>query len=962
MKKITLSLLAGLFVFTLTAGEKILTGKDAHDLMPGTEIIRFKDEMSIPSFIRFQEGQGPELNAVSQWLNNFFETQEGFGFVEGKVEEDAQGWTHVTFDQVFNGIPVSFANIKVHAKENKVLTISGYATSVMPEQGHGLSETQGLQSALGHINAQKYKWQDPAEEQHLKYETSNPEATYFPKGEAVYFPENIDFSNGSLIPAWKFNIYASKPLYRADVYVNAVTGEVLFENLRIKHADSTGTAETSFSGTRTIIADYLPSGVFRLRESNRGNGVETFDMLNGTNHGNADDLYDSTNTWPDTLRLRYATDAHWGAEMVYDYFMNVHNRNSINNNGFTLRSYVHYDVNYSNAFWDGQRMTYGDGNPPALPYTTLDIAGHEITHGLTDFTADLIYSYESGALNESFSDIFGCMVEYFGKPDPNKNWLMGEERGFALRSMLNPKSRQDPDTYMGQFWYTGTNDNGGVHTNSGVQNHWFYLLSLGGSGINDHNDTYNVTGLGIAKAEAIAFRNLTVYLSNSSDYEDARFYAIQSAIDLYGNCSPELASTVNAWYAVGVGDAYNSSVESDFIANVRESCEVPANVTFTNLSNYNASTYNWDFGDNTASTQENPFHSYTTPGNYTVKLTATGNSSCGSDVTTKTNYIIVAPPDDPVAPHVVSCDGEPAQITASSSDSVFWYKNLSANTPFHKGYTLVTNKLYDDTTFYVQSAIPGQDINAGAPSNNMGSGSYFSGFQYLIFDVYKPVKLKSVKVYADGTQYRGISLRNSNGQQLLSKLVLIPDGEQVVELDFNLVPGIDYQLGTVTNSPVELYRNSDGANYPYEIPGTISIKRSSAFTAPFDYYYFFYDWILEGEDCLGEKIPVNVTMDFDPNCQPFYFGIEENKVVEDLSIYPNPNSGEFNLSFELSESAPINLKLIDSKGSVVYAESLTGLNVGQNNVQVSKTGLTRGLYLVRLETAKGHYIKRIAIE
>ena len=130
--------------------------------------------------------------------------------------------------------------------------------------------------------------------------------------------------------------------------------------------------------------------------------------------------------------------------------------------------------------------------------------------------------------------------------------------------MSNPNSHGDPDTYMGTSWATGPGDSGGVHTNSGVQNFWYYLLTVGGSGTNDNSDTYSVTGQGWTKAGAIAFRNNTVYLTPSSQYADARFYSIEAAKDLYGACSPEVIATTNAWYAVGVGDEFTFGVTADF--------------------------------------------------------------------------------------------------------------------------------------------------------------------------------------------------------------------------------------------------------------------------------------------------------------------------------------------------------------------------------------------------------------
>ena len=166
---------------------------------------------------------------------------------------------------------------------------------------------------------------------------------------------------------------------------------------------------------------------------------------------------------------------------------------------------------------------------------------------------------ESGALNESFSDIFGEATEFFttGAVD----WLIGAQRtasGLGIRSMSNPKAAayEDPDTYLGGFWYPGTDDNGGVHTNSGGQNHWFYLLTVGGSGTNDQLESYNISGIGMARASAIAARNLLTYLGAGSNYADARTNSIQAAIDLYGECSNEVKQVTNAWYAVGVGDAF----------------------------------------------------------------------------------------------------------------------------------------------------------------------------------------------------------------------------------------------------------------------------------------------------------------------------------------------------------------------------------------------------------------------
>ncbi len=204
--------------------------------------------------------------------------------------------------------------------------------------------------------------------------------------------------------------------------------------------------------------------------------------------------------------------------------------------------------------------------------TSIDVAAHEIGHAVTEKTANLAYQKESGAMNEGFSDIWGASVEHYAKgngsdtsPDA-KIWLIGDEidrrsGSAALRSMSNPNSQGQPDTYGGTYWVnvnctpTQYNDYCGVHTNSGVLNYWFYLSVVGGNGTNDKGNTYNVSGIGMNKAQLIAFRTLT-YLSANSTFANARTAAIQASTELYGSCSLETQAVTNAWYAVGVGAAF----------------------------------------------------------------------------------------------------------------------------------------------------------------------------------------------------------------------------------------------------------------------------------------------------------------------------------------------------------------------------------------------------------------------
>lgn len=278
----------------------------------------------------------------------------------------------------------------------------------------------------------------------------------------------------------------------------------------------------------------------------------------------------NTANWSTTDRaeMSLAKNFTWAQK----YFKNVHGRNSYNNGNAYARANVHEGNSYVNAYWDGSDFHFGDGdNVQATSLGTTDIAGHEFTHAVTEYSANLYYYGESGALNESFSDIFGTCIEIYSQPNgrglyPNKqagysDWLCGEDAWLsdkALRDMRNPANtvtvgagNQQPSRYKGTYWYFGTEDNAGVHQNSGVQNFFFYLLSQGGSGSND-GISYNVTGIGVGNAERVAYRALTAYCGVNTDHTAARGCWVSAAQDLN---AAWVSSVEAAWAAVGIGTA-----------------------------------------------------------------------------------------------------------------------------------------------------------------------------------------------------------------------------------------------------------------------------------------------------------------------------------------------------------------------------------------------------------------------
>jgi len=491
-----------------------------------------------------------------------------------RSETDQLGFTHEKFAQYYQGIRVEHADYTVHAKGGTVESISGdYEKIERFNTTPTLSATAALDRALAYVGAQKYMWQDLGEETGLKQDTNNSAASYYPQGELVIVRNELaqrGTAKGPLVLAWKFNIYAQEPVSRAYLYIDARTGAVVLKDDIIKHTGATGTFATAYSGTRSINDGTTTGGYFLREGTTRGLGIETYNMKKLTQYNKAVDFIDADNNWTaaeynNANFDNVAGDAQMGAQCTYDYWKAVHGRNSYDNAGAKIKSYVHYSRSYENAYWNGSVMTYGDGATRFRPLTALDVCGHEIGHAVCEKTANLTYSNESGAMNEGLSDIWGASIEAYsvanlgvisGGVKAKSTWLIGEEidkQQAALRSMSDPKSLGQPDYYQGINWYTGTGDNGGVHTNSGVLNYWYYLIANGKTGTNEKGVAFSVAGLGLDAAAKITFRMESVYMVASSTYAQARTYSIQAATDLDPTgATGYVASVTNAWNAVGV--------------------------------------------------------------------------------------------------------------------------------------------------------------------------------------------------------------------------------------------------------------------------------------------------------------------------------------------------------------------------------------------------------------------------
>ncbi|MEV5959266.1 M4 family metallopeptidase, partial [Streptomyces sp. NPDC051987] len=347
---------------------------------------------------------------------------------------------------------------------------------------------------------------------------------------------------------------------KLHVVTDATTGKELYRYQAVQ----TGTGNTQYSGTVTLNTT-LSGSTYQLYDTTRG-GHKTYNLNNGTS-GTGTLMTDSDDVWGTGSGSNTQTagaDAAYGAQMTWDFYKNTFGRSGIKNDGVAAYSRVHYSSNYVNAFWDDSCfcMTYGDGSGGTHALTSLDVAGHEMSHGVTSNTAGLDYTGESGGLNEATSDIFGTGVEFYANNSSDVgDYLIGEKidingDGTPLRYMDKPSK----DGSSADSWYSGVG-NLDVHYSSGPANHMFYLLSEGSGSKTINGVTYNsptsdgvaVAGIGRAAALQIWYKALTTYMTSSTNYAAARTAALNAAAALYGTSSTQYAGVGNAFAGINVG-------------------------------------------------------------------------------------------------------------------------------------------------------------------------------------------------------------------------------------------------------------------------------------------------------------------------------------------------------------------------------------------------------------------------
>lgn len=558
----------------------------------------------IPSYITFSNAAlAPNVSDdLSLWFRSNLGANQAFSLKPMSKPNQADGLVHARYRQYYQHLAVEGSMVITHSKNGSLISLNGaYYPNLYIHTSPAITEQVALNLAMATYTNAVFGWQDKEAEQLLKAIKQDATATYFPKAELVIFGKNYSQQEADFRLAYKFNIYTTAPLSKQNVYIDAQNGELLGAEGLIHTTDVKGIAKTNFHGEQQITCDSLAADSFVLREFARGQGIETLNAQRGNRLDSSIGFNSKSANWDlrNFDRDEVALDVHWGLEKTYDFYKEQLLRNSINDSGYKLTALVHVNKKFNNAYWDGQFVNFGDGDSTRFkPFTAIDICGHEVSHGLTQVTAGLWYRSESGALNESFSDIFGKCIEHYAIPD-SFTWIIGKRiqySGDFLRSMSNPKLKNHPKYYDGEFFQNPSNpdrnnDFGGVHTNSGIQNYWFYLLVEGGSGQREDANKTNfwVSGIGWEKATQIAYTTLTNYLTPQTDFIDAASFSILAAEDLYGTGSKEANMNQMAWYAVGLADLPTVGLHKIAVSSTVALAPNPANenitIRFKNNSN-----------------------------------------------------------------------------------------------------------------------------------------------------------------------------------------------------------------------------------------------------------------------------------------------------------------------------------------------------------------------------------------
>ncbi|MFZ4521202.1 MAG: M4 family metallopeptidase [Bacteroidales bacterium] len=863
-------------------------------------------------------------------------------FIQKSTQQDELGIIHIKMQQVYKGIPVYGGEIYLHTTGNEVGIFNGnpYPTASIAELVPSVSASLARETTILDVSQRtRYITLDASQQTILNYSE--------PLSELVIYPVNREPKNQLL--AWHITIRPNF-LERWEYFIDARTGAIihLYNNTQ---TDGDVTANgVDLNGVNRTIHAYLQGGTYLMADvskpmynpQNQEGSMRTYDAnytspsAQGFNPGLSSS---SNNTWsPKVISSQY------NAGITYEYFRTTHNKNSWNDKGGSILSIINATESngsgLDNAYWNGVCIVYGNGATQFKPLAgALDVSAHELGHAFDEASANLEYQGQSGAMNEAFSDIAGSVVERL-------NWKIGEDvvqpASFptgCLRDMSNPHNGgsvfSDPGYQPANVseMYTGSQDNGGVHINSGIINFAFYKY---------------VTAVGMDKGEKTFFRALFNYLTRSSQFIDCRLAVVQSAKDLYGDGSAEVNAAKAAFDAVGIGDGSGGNYQNQLPVNPGQDYIL---VTNTDPQDPNSL-----------------YISTTTASNY-APITQTGLVNKPSIVDNGSVAVFIGA-DKKMHAITLSTTGQ-AQETIIEDEPV--WSNVAVS---KDGSMIAAVTEYQDSAIYIYSYQKSQwakvhlynpTSQQGVITNNVLYADAlewdYSG-EFIMYDAYNQMNSSTTGQSVDYWDISFMQVWNRStsdwGTGDVFKLVSgIPEGVSIgnpsLSKNSPAVCAFDY-IDAATNSVtvlaanletgdfVEVFNNGSALSYPNyskmddkiifssvnggsQVLATIAMSTDKIHPASATASILFTGakwgvWFAQGNRALGME------------------SVAQN---QEFRVFPNPAHGLINVSFDKELNNPVTIELYNSHGVRVISTDYCS----PGTVAVDISGLSSGLYLMK---------------
>lgn len=929
-------------------------------------------------------------------------------FTITKSKTDANGESHLRLAQSFNNTKIYGAEIALHTRNNKIQLFNGryYPTPTIDVRNIELTKTEAEDVVKNAITAETTLHQLSGDA--LSLIDGEPL-----ESELMIYHIDNDPAQAKMV--WKVKIIPNVT-HKWEYFIDAKSGEILnhykdicqffgwhedHEHHSCSHHKTTTTTptandhasanffneETAFAqdlqgitreinvwrtGSTYIMVD-ASRNMFNAAQSNLPNSatgvIGTFDAGNNSvnsgqdiglvNHGN-------NNSW-----TQNEVSAHFNAGVAYEYFRTTFGRNSIKNQGENIFSVINVTEDdgsqMDNAFWNGETMFYGNGNQAfnAPLAKATDVAGHEMAHGVVQSTANLVYQGESGAMNESFADIFGAMID-------REDWQIGEEvsnpnvfPSGTMRDMANPNNGGSAGNF---YWqpahyderYTGSQDNGGVHINSGIPNHAYYLFAT-------------TNGIGKSKAEQIFYKALDDYLVMSSQFIDMRIAVIQAATDLHGANSAEVTAAQSAFSQVGIGEAPGGNYQNDVNANPGDQFILWSDA---NLSNVNTS----------ATTSGFPLIGAFTENDHLSRASISDDGSLIAYVKNDGSLQII---------QVDWASGQPQITNAQALQESLDWRNVAVSkdgTKVAAVYGNLSQNVYDNEIGVFDLVTGGFEwfvLSNPTTANGVSTGNvqYADALEfditgeYILYDAFNEIPsnfgqdiaywdIGIVKVWDNGTN----SFENPANPPISKLFSNLGDNVSVGNPTFaknspyiiafdHLSPGTNGTQYAVYG--VNIQTGEQGVIFENNKPGYPSYSIDD------DFVLFSVDnnnMEILGYRAVTESKTAGTGDAFvlieNANWGHFYaIGERDLTNTDDINIdnrfeiSPNPTSGQLMIDFNGSAATATQVNIFDNLGRILSQKQLDVLPGNTNQLDLSN--MTAGTYLIQIITEEGYFVKKI---